>query len=307
MSLIHNLNEKFNSINDKIDLNKNSILNKYDEINSKLNNSIEFNEIIDNVNFSRECLLNQLKKHLISLLNKLNDLIQTAAKLESNYLNSTNYLYLLIYKIISVKKFRLVYFENKLIRNFNSFVNNFLLNELNKNELYLKFKYFKLFNKYEEVNVSLSINKINTNNLNNNEHLVKRHRILLSKEKTFYFIELLNKQCYMLVKNDTLNQELYKSPIIYMRYFEYYQFIAHGEYIVGLFYDDLYYVVKLYNDRLELITARTFKFRIVLHSMNKYEIICLKNQINSDRYMALNYNLEKIDSFGQKLDPKKHG
>ena len=330
MSLINTLNDKFNLLNAKINSNQSAIAIKYDEINLKLNNLAELNEIIDNVNFSRECLLSQLKKHLVGLLNKLNDLVQTAASkfspinfvgehndipvsvfqtkqtlIKPNKTYDLNYLYLLLYKIASVKRFRLVYAENKLIRDLNSFVVNFLLDELNKNELYMKLKYFKLLNKYEEINVSLSVNKINANNINNNEYLVKRHRIVLSKEKTFYFIELLNKQCYMLVKNDALNQDLHKSPIIYMRYFEYYQFIAYGEHIVGLFYDDMYYVVKLYNTRLELITARTFKFRIVLHSMNKYEIVCLKNQINSERYMALSYSLERIDSFGQKLDPKK--
>ena len=276
------LTEKFENLNDKI----NSLINethlKSDLFIAKIENKISFSELIDGLNFARNFLLDILSNHQKLILKKLNSI-------EKN--PSTN--------TCSIKK--LFYIENSVIKTLANFYILKLIDHIfNRNNLYIRFKYFKLcYNATQQVNLHYGLNE----NL-----ALKKNKIVLSKQRTFYFSEFPDKTCYMLIRDDLRNLDLVKSPTIYLRCFENYQFLAYDIYIVGLFYDDYSFVVKLYkvkDENFTLISSKTFKFKIFLHSINKYEIVCLTNQINSNRYLALNYDLNKIDSFGQKVDEKR--
>jgi hypothetical protein len=282
-----NLSGKFNKLNEKINNLIGDTHLKSDILIAKIENKINFNELIDEINIARDCLLKSLIEHQKLLLKKLNysDFIINGENVET----------------FSIQVQKLFYTENSVIKTMdNSYVVKLIDHIFKRNNLFLKFKYFNLFyNGIQKVNLYYGMSE---------KMVLKKNKIVLSKQRTFYFTEFSDKTCYMLIRDDLSNRDLVKSSIIYLRYFENYQFLATDTHIIGLFYDDYCFVLKLYtvkNENFTLISSKTFKFKIILHSINKHEIICLTNQINANRYLALSYDLDIIDRFGQKIDEDK--
>jgi hypothetical protein len=256
--------------------------NKYENINRNISKKV-YDLFHDELNKSRNKMINQINK-------SFDDLISNVNKKRFKYLN-----YL---------KFK----ENR----FESINENFILKYLDyllsKNYLYLKFKYIKFFEANQQLEINASFKDIynlnNLNYLNEFKTLVKVNRIVLRHNRIFYFVETIHRNCFMLITDEN-NFLIVRSSIINLRHFEYYQFIANGKHIVALFYDDHNYIIKLFDLNLNQLQMKIFDYRINLHSMNKYEIVCFSNKIKSDRYLVLNHELDVIYTFGQKLDIRK--
>lgn len=273
---------KFINIESALIQNKFDLENKYENLIRRLDknvNDLFYNEL----NKSRDKMIDQTNTsfdNLISNVNKKRFKSLNYVKFKENQSESMN--------------------EQFILRH----VDNLLL----KNYLYLKFKYIKFYETDQQTEINASFKDIynlnNLNYLNQFKTLVKVNRIVLKHDRIFYFIETINRNCFMMITDEN-NRLIVRSSIIHLRHFEHYQFIANGKHIVGLFYNDHHYVIKLFDLNLNQLQMKVFDYRINLHSMNKYEIVCFTNQIKSDRYLVLNHDLDVIYTFGQKLDERK--
>jgi hypothetical protein len=273
--------------------NRFNTVKKHDFLVKTLDTSLP-DLIANELNESREFMVKRVKKHLDYLLSSINNsLFEIKNENASLQLSAQHYLHF-------------VDSELNLGKN-QTFLIHFLDHLFNRSYLYLKNKYLNLFSS-DAVDIMASIKTVyqlnNLNYINEFKMIVKVNRIVLSDKRIFYFVENRNKACFMLITNQH-NILVIRSSIINLRHFEHYQFIGNGNFIVALFYDDHSYLVKLFDLNLKQLKMRVFDNRINLHSMNKNEIVCFTNKIKSDRYLILNFDLDVVKSFGQKIDSKK--
>jgi hypothetical protein len=279
LNVIDQLESQFERIEKKLVATRTSIELKCAEHESSCVGFL-LEHFVNRLNHVRETLIESLNKHLEMLLKQFADSS--------------------LRQIIRLFDSKLLFVESQKVFNTPLILQLFEL-IFNREKLILNFKYFDLHS-----TAYLLKETQTTKSTPSPVNQPKCLRIVVSSEKVFYFVEMKNRQCFMQIKNKQ-DQVLIKSASFYLRFFEHYQLLADEKYVLILVYDEVIaklYLFNLNNNEFNLSASRTFDCRINLHSMGKHEIVLYTNKIN-ERYVALNYKLEQIDSFGQNVDQKK--
>lgn len=277
--LINSLEAQFNRLDTQLDMLRTQTLSeKFSSIVTSID-QCKCQQIVNGLNTIRLIYLKHVNKSLHSLLNDLNK-----NKLKPDEILHSN---------------RFIQFvANKRVSTFSSdLILKLMFNSLDRHRLVnMKLKYFHLFhvNHFKQLDLPHSPSQT----------YFKCKKLFLSNKLIFYFIEFQKRMCYMQIKTIHTNVELFRSRTIHLKQFEQYDFMAYGNLICGLFHDDDTFILKLFDNKLNLIKLKSLSFRITLHSMNANDIVCYSNN-KLARYILFDHSLRKKMSFGQKEDAKQ--
>jgi len=275
-TIISSLETQLNRIDTQLDILRNETI---DAKFSSLEHSINTNrseQIVNSLNLIRQIYLKYLNSSLESILNDLNK-----CKLNTDELMISN---------------RFIQFLPN--RRQTSFTTDLLIklifNSIERDRLFnTKLKYFHLFHTFHFRQLDLANSPTQT--------FFKCKKLCLSNKLLFEFVEFQKRMCYMQIKSIHTNLELFRSRTIHLKQFEQYDFISFGTKICGLFHDDDSFILKLFDNKLNLIKLKSLSYRVTLHSMTANDIICYSNN-KLARYILFDHNLRRKISFGQKED-----
>jgi hypothetical protein len=131
----------------------------------------------------------------------------------------------------------------------------------------------------------------------------KVQKLVLSKDLSVSLCENEFKKLFFLIQHNQSNQILLKSESFSLKFYQSYQVISFGYYILLLIKDEyesrlsLYFYDRIKNDLLNL-KQRRFDVKLKIHLMNSFEIIFLLND-PVHRYVVLDYDLDVVQLFGQ--------